>query len=83
MITDDTHTEWKTYRLFMAKQPKDRMKLQLRELTSNEMLNSMFLNLSKIATISLSIPVATASVERNFSQMKLIKTRFSKLFEWC
>ena len=37
--------------------------------------SNMFLNLSTLATISLAIPVATASVERSFSQMKLIKTR--------
>ena len=39
------------------------------------MLVAMFPNLSKIASIGLSIPVSTASVERSFSQMKLIKTR--------
>ena len=32
------------------------------------MLKTMFPNL---ATVCLSVPVATASVERNFSQMKL------------
>ena len=33
-------------------------------------------NLSMLATISLTLPVSTASVERSaFSQMKLIKTR--------
>ena len=35
----------------------------------------MFPNLHTIATLSMSIPVATATVERSFSQMKLIKTR--------
>ena len=44
-------------------------------MVSNEMLTIMFPNLHTIATISLSIPVATASVERSFSHMKLIKTR--------
>ena len=39
------------------------------------MLITMFPNLSKIAYICLSIPVSTASVERSFSEMKLIKTR--------
>ena len=34
----------------------------------------MFLNLSALSNVCLSIPVATASVEQSFSQMKLIKT---------
>ena len=51
------------------------MKAQLKELASNDMIKTLFPNLSKIGAICLSIPVTTASVERNFSQMKLIKTR--------
>ena len=75
MISPDITTEWKTFRQFMAKQPEESMKLQLKELATNDMLKSMFPNLNTLATISLSIPVATASVERSYSQMKLIKTR--------
>ena len=51
------------------------MKAKLKELTTNSMLIAMFPNLSVIANICLSIPVGTASVERNFSQTKMIKTR--------
>ena len=51
------------------------MKAQLKELASNDMIKILFPNLSKIGAICLSIPVTTASVERSFSQMKLIKTR--------
>ena len=51
------------------------MKAQLKELASNDMIKTLFPNLSKIGAICLSIPVTTASVERNFSQIKLIKTR--------
>ena len=68
-------TEWKTFRQFMSKQPKPNMKLQLKELVTNNMLTTMFPNLSTLGNIYLSIPVSTASVERSFSQMKLLKTR--------
>ena len=51
------------------------MKAQLKELASNDMIKTLFPNLSKIGVTCLSIPVTTASVERSFSQMKLIKTR--------
>ena len=51
------------------------MKAQLKELASNDMIKTLFSNLSKIGAVCLSIPVTTASVERSFSQMKLIKTR--------
>ena len=51
------------------------MRIQLKELASNDMLVTMFLNLNTLLTICLSIPVATASVERSFSQMKMKKTR--------
>ena len=43
------------------------------------MLKTLFPNLSKIGAIYFSIPVTTASVERSFSQMKLIKTCLSSL----
>ena len=39
------------------------------------MLKVMFPNLHKMASIGLTIPVSTTSVERSFSQMELIKTR--------
>ena len=54
--------------------PKDDMKAQLKELTTNSMLIAMFRKLSVIANNCLSIPVGTASVERSFPQMKMIKT---------
>ena len=50
------------------------MKAQLKEFASNDMIKTLFPNLSKIGAIYLSIPVTTASVERSFSQMKLFKT---------
>ena len=46
--------------------------MQLKELLNNDMLIALFPNLHKLATICLSIPISTASVERRFSDMKLI-----------
>ena len=51
------------------------MASQLHELVTNETLISMFPNLNTLASICLTIPIGTASVERSFSQMKMIKTR--------
>ena len=75
VITSDITTEWKTYRQLLVNKPENNMKSQLKELVCNNMMRTLFPTLCKIATISLSIPVSTASVERSFSQMKLIKTR--------
>ena len=47
--------------------------MQLKELLTNDMLIALFPNLHKLANICLSIPISTASAERSFSDMKLIK----------
>ena len=39
------------------------------------MLKTMFPHLNTLANVCITIPVGTASVERSFSQMKMIKTR--------
>ena len=75
LITPELHTEWITFRAFLSKKAEDDIAKQLKELVTNEMLITMFPNLTKIASIYLTIPVSTASVERSFSEMKLIKTR--------
>ena len=38
-------------------------------------LNAGFPNLANLASIALVLPVTTATVERSFSDMKLVKTR--------
>ena len=53
------------------------MTLQLKELVTNVMLVSLFPNLNDPANICLAIPLNTASVERSFSQMKMIKIQVS------
>ena len=75
LISPDIRMEWTTFRSYLSKQPKGTLYSQLTELTTNEMLITMFPNISTLANICLSIPVGTASVEWSFSQMKLIKTR--------
>jgi hypothetical protein len=67
MVTSDLLTEWATFLKLLVKKPQDTTSSQLKELVSNKMLKAMF--------PGLSIPVSTASVERSFSQIKLIKTR--------
>ena len=52
---------------------KDDIFMQLKELRTNDMLIALFPSLHKLATICLSIPISTSSVERSFSDMKLIK----------
>ena len=72
LVSPDIRIEWMTFRRYTTRQPKeDTMKL-LKELATNSMLVEMFPHLSDLAKISLLIPVA---VERNFSRMKMIKTR--------
>ena len=51
--------------------PENDMKAQLKKLASNDMIKTLFPNLSKIGAICLSIPVTTASVERSFSKTRL------------
>ena len=75
IISLDVRTEWETYRQLLSKQPKDNLKTQLQELSTNDTLISLLPNLHKLACCCLSLPIGTASVERSFSQMKLIKTR--------
>ena len=77
MITLDVRTEWKMYCQLLSKQPKDNLKTQLQvlELATNDTLIALLPNLHKFACCCLSLPIGTTSVERSFSQMKLIKTR--------
>ena len=44
-------------------------------LTGSDGISTAFPNLAKVATILEVLPVTTATVERSFSSMKLIKTR--------
>ena len=71
--SSDLPTEWKTFRRYITYQPREDIKEQLKELSTNSMMQTMFPNLSILANVCLTIPVGTASVERSFSHMKMVK----------
>ena len=74
LVSSEVKAEWKTLKHYLAKKTQEDMASQLHELVTNETLISMFPNLNTLASICLTIPIETASVERSFSQMKMIKT---------
>ena len=47
---------------------------QLKYFITTDMLKTMFPHLNTLANVCMTIPVGTASVERSFSQMKMIKS---------
>ena len=75
LVSDETIIEWKNYRRFLAKHPKDGIGAQLQELVTNDMMGAMYPNLKSLGTVCLTMPVTTASVEPSFSKMKIIKSR--------
>ena len=73
---EDTESEWKLFRRLLFVQHKDSSLQQvLSTLLSSADLSAAFPNLAKLAAILIVLPVTTATVERTFSSMKLIKTR--------
>ena len=78
-----TEAEWKIFRRILYSQYKDSSNLDsttgLQKVTSSLLndgtLNAGFPNLANLASIALVLPVTTATVERSFSDMKLVKTR--------
>ena len=73
--SSDLPTEWKTFQRYITNQPREDIKEQLKELSTNSMMQTTFPNLSILANVCLTIPVGTASVERSFSHMKMVKSR--------
>ena len=73
--SSDLTTEWKTFRRYITNQPREDIKEQLKELSTNSMMQTMFPNLSIRANVCLTIPVGTASGERSFSHVEMVKSR--------
>ena len=55
LISSDLSTEWKTFCKYISQQPKEDMKAQLKELTTNDMLLTMFPNFNVLADVCLTI----------------------------
>ena len=70
VISPELRTEWKIFRSYLSKQSKGTLCSKLTKLSTDEMLRTIFPNISTLANICLTIPVITALVERSFSQMK-------------
>ena len=73
-ISSDLQTEWKTFGRYVTNQPKENMNEQLKELSTSSMLETVCPSLSILAKVCPTLPVGTASVERSFSKMNMIKT---------
>ena len=69
LITTEVRAEWTTFRNYIAKQPQQDMASHLKNLVTSDMLKP---HLNNLANVCMTIPVGTASVERSFSQMKMI-----------
>ena len=72
--SSDLPTEWKTFGRYIINQPREDIKEQLKELSTNSVMQTMFPNLSILANVCLTIPVGTASVDCSFSHMKMVKS---------
>ncbi len=73
LISRETREEWKTFRSYLSKKPKGNLHLQLKELTTSDLVK-FFQTLAPWQTY-VYLSLSTASVERSFSKMKLIETR--------
>ena len=63
--SSDLPTEWRTFRRYVTNQPREDIKEQLKELSTNSMMQTMFPNLSILANVCLTIPVGTATYEND------------------
>ena len=82
--SEEILSEWRVFKRGFAKQKKALMKenqlskpptLQEIKMESCDGYADIFPEIIKLLNILLVLPVGTASVERSFSQMKLVKTR--------
>ena len=73
---EDVESEWKVFRRLMyLHHKKSSLQQVLSVLVDSSSTKTSFPNLARLAAILIVLPVTTATVERSFSCMKLIKTR--------
>ena len=73
---EETESEWKLFRrVIFVRHRGSTLQQVLSVLLGTTDIVAAFPNLSKLASILMILPVTTATVERTFSTMKLVKTR--------
>ena len=74
-VGDECASEWESMKRFLGERFKEKsMREMISILTTDTSIQSLYPNLSKLASIAAIIPVSTAECERSFSAMKRIKT---------
>ena len=73
---DNAKAEWKFFRRVLYKEFKELSMTELYgKLLTDDTIKAAFPNIVSLASFAITLPVTTATVERSFSDMKLIKTR--------
>ena len=71
---DEARAEWRFFRKIMFKEYNSiTMDSVLSNLITNDTTGAAYPNLVTLTSVALTLPVTTATVERSFSDMKLIK----------
>ena len=73
---DNAKAEWKFFHRVLYKEFKELSMTELYgKLLTDDTIKAAFPNIVRLASLAITLPVTTATVERSFSDMKLIKTR--------
>ena len=74
-VGDECASEWESMKRLLGERFKEKsMREMISVLTTDTSIQSLYSNLSRLASIAAIIPVSTAECERSFSAMKRIKT---------
>ena len=73
--SSDLPTELKTFRRYITNHPREDIKEQLKELSTNSKMQTMFPNLSILANVCLTILLELPLLNALFFDMKMVKSR--------